>query len=76
MLKINFLCNVRKVNFKVDFKADRVLALSWRISLKTRFPRVSYIFNQLIYDIYHISFNIYINIKLVHNIVYIRYFCD
>ena len=59
MLKINLLRNVRKVNPKIDLKADRVLALSWRISLKTRFPHISYIFNQLIYDIHYISFNIY-----------------
>ena len=49
MLKINFLRNVRKINFKIDFKVDfkisRVLTLFWRISLKTRFSRVSYILN-------------------------------
>ena len=53
MLKINLLRNVRKISFKIDFKVDfknnltinfkinRILILSWRISLKTRF---SYIF--------------------------------
>ena len=65
MLKTSLLRNVRKVGFKIDFKdnfkisfkTSRVLALSWRISLKTRFFRVSYTFNQLIYDIYHIFFD-------------------
>ena len=59
MLKTNLLRNVHKVNPKAGLKAGRVLTLSWRISLKTRFPRVSYILNQLIYDIHHISFDIY-----------------
>ena len=45
MLKINLLRNIRKINLKTDLKVDRVLALSWRISLKTRFSRVSYILN-------------------------------
>ena len=57
MLKTSLLRNVRKVNFKVDLKADRVLTLSWRISLKTRFLHVSYILNQFTYDIHYISFN-------------------
>ena len=60
LLKTSLLRNVRKAGLKagpkVSPKASRVLALSWRISLRTRFPRVSYILNQLTYDIHHISF--------------------
>ena len=66
MLKTSLLRNVRKagpkagpkVSPKVSPKASRVLALSWRISLRTRFPRVSYILNQHIHDIHYISFDI------------------
>ena len=58
MLKISLLRNVRKIDFKIDFKISRILILSWRISLKTRFSHISYILNLLIYDIYYISFNI------------------
>ena len=65
MLKNSLLRNVHKIDLKVDlkvgpkinFKINRVLALSWRISLKTRFLRVSYTLNQLTHDIYYISFD-------------------
>ena len=66
MLKISLLRNVHKIDLKIgsknslkiNFKTNRVLALSWRISLKIRFSRVFYTLNKLIYDIYYISFNI------------------
>ena len=61
MLKINLSRNVRKINFKasfkisfkinfkisfkINFKISRILILSWRISLKTRFSRIFYILN-------------------------------
>ena len=69
MLKISLLRNVRKINLKIDLKVDfknnfkisfkvsRILILFWRISLKTRFFRVFYTFNQFIYDIHYIFFN-------------------
>ena len=49
ILKINFLRNVRKISFKISlkisFKISRILLLSWRISLKTRFSHIFYILN-------------------------------
>ena len=45
MLKINLLRNVRKINFKISFKINFILTLFQRISLKTQFSRVFYIFN-------------------------------
>ena len=68
MLKINFLRNVHKADLKVGFKISRVLILFWRISLKTRFSRISYTLNQHIYDIHHISFNKIINF-LIENAI-------
>ena len=45
MLKISLLRNVRKIDPKIDFKINRILTLSWRISLKIRFSYISYILN-------------------------------